>query len=203
MTIEYKCEHTDRVDPSTLKGHPKNPNKHPSRQVDALAGNITRYGWRHPIVVSKLSGLIVCGHCRQQAALKLGCDAPVDYQDFADETEELAVLMADNIIPELAEMDSELKVAALEELKIHDVELEIIGADDFKYKPPVIGSDDLNNNPGQRMNRNNGAREVVAVGRFIGAAEKELTTQATAKLEEIGSNDEAASLVCRLILENL
>ena len=129
MTIEYKCEHTDRVDPATLKPHPKNPNKHPSKQIEALCGNIERFGWRHPIVVSKSSGLIICGHARQQAAVKLGCDAPVDCQDFDDETAELAVLMADNVIPELAEMDQELKIEALEELKIHDVDLEIIGVE--------------------------------------------------------------------------
>ena len=125
--IQYLCEHTERVDPKKLMPNPKNPNKHPSRQIDALCGNIERFGWRHPIVVSQRSGLIICGHARQQAAIKLECQAPVDYQDFASAADELAVLMADNIIPELAEMDPELKIEVLEELKIHDVNLEIIG----------------------------------------------------------------------------
>lgn len=139
--IEYRCEHTDRVDPKTLQDHPKNPNKHPSKQIEALCKNIDKFGWRHPIVVSKRSGLVICGHARKQAAIKLECDAPVDYQDFDDDTAELAVLMADNIIPELASMDSELKISNLEEIKIADISLDIIGVE------PIVSRDNVDAEP--------------------------------------------------------
>lgn len=144
MEITYRCEHTDQVDPSSLKAHPKNPNKHPSRQVDMLSKNIKRFGWRHPIVVSKRSGYIIAGHCRREAAVKLGCKAPVDYQDFDDETEELAVLMADNIIPELAQMDEELKELNLGELRELEMDLDELGVvEDDLEESDDIGDIDI------------------------------------------------------------
>lgn len=117
-----------RVDPNKLKHHPKNPNKHPVKQIDTLCKSIINFGWRHPIVVSKQSGFIICGHARKLAAIKLKCNAPVDYQVFKSESHELSVLMADNLIPELAEMDNELKLANLRELKLENISLETLGA---------------------------------------------------------------------------
>lgn len=137
-TIEYRCEHTDRVDPHNLKPHPKNPNKHPRKQIAILAANIKEVGWRHPIVVSKLSGFIVCGHGRRQAAIELGCTAPVDYQDFESEAEELAVLMADNMIPELAEWDAELKVANLEEIRVSGLDELVLAPDKIDDLPTEV-----------------------------------------------------------------
>ena len=59
-------------------------------------------GWRHPITVSKQSGYIVAGHGRLAAAQSLGwAKAPVDMQDFENEADEFAHLIADNKIAEL------------------------------------------------------------------------------------------------------
>jgi hypothetical protein len=134
--MEYHCEHTEQVEASTLKDHPRNPNKHPRTQVDALAANIRQYGWRHSILVSKRSGLIIAGHCRKQAALQLGCLVPVDYQDFDSDADELAVLLADNVIPELSDWDEELKLGVIEDLKMADIELGPLGIDDDGFVPP-------------------------------------------------------------------
>ena len=201
--IKYKCEYTELRDPNTLKPHPDNPNKHPAEQLKVLEANIEQFGWRFPVVESKRSGLVIAGHARRDVAIARDWKVPVDVQHFQSDAEELAVLMSDNIIPELAVMDEELKISALEKLEVADIPLKIIGADDFGYSPSVLDSEDLNQNPGQRMNRNDGAREVVAIGRFIGAADKELTTKATEKLEQQRSVDDAASAVCRLVLEYL
>ena len=137
--LDIKCEHTKAVDPSTLKSHPKNANKHPANQITALAGNIKEFGWRHPIVVSKLSGFIVMGHGRRDAAIELGCNAPVDYQDFASEDEELAVLVSDNVIPELAEMDEELLKANKDLIEAAGFDLEILG---FEVDDSIDKTDD-------------------------------------------------------------
>ena len=154
--IRYQCEHTERVVPNKLKSHPKNPNKHPSKQIDILCKNIERFGWRHPIVVSKLSGCIICGHARQQAAIKLKCDAPVDYQDFESEVDELAILMADNLIPELAEMDPEIKKEVYNELKIVGYDMEIVGYEEFK----IEGRD---NAPDEKINRGSNSVSLIRV----------------------------------------
>ncbi len=106
MTIH--CAHSALVDPATLRPNPANPNRHGAGQIQLLAAIIRDHGWRAPITVSKRSGLIVRGHGRLEAALLLGCEqVPVDYQDYASEAEELADLLADNRLSELAELDEE------------------------------------------------------------------------------------------------
>lgn len=104
--IAIKCAYTELVPVDQITPNPKNPNKHPAKQVALLARLMRRVGVRQPITVSKLSGYIVRGHGRLAAlkALKVKL-APVDYQDYADEAEEMADLMADNRIPELSELD--------------------------------------------------------------------------------------------------
>ena len=104
--VEVWCEFEKLVPVDGLKPNPRNPNTHPQRQVEMLAKNIRHFGWRHPITVSRRSGLIVSGHGRLMAAFHIGLRlAPVDYQDFASDEDELAVLVADNRLAELASLD--------------------------------------------------------------------------------------------------
>ena len=102
---EIFCSYTKLERLDKIKPNPANPNKHPDGQVDLLVKLITTHGWRHPITVSNRSGFVVAGHCRLLAAAKIGLkQVPVDEQDFASAAEELAVLVADNRIPELSEI---------------------------------------------------------------------------------------------------
>lgn len=104
--IEVWCQFEKLVQIEEIKPNPRNPNTHPQRQIELLAKNIRHFGWRHPITISKRSGLIVSGHGRLMTAKQLGIRiVPVDYQDFADENEELAVLVADNRLAELSTLD--------------------------------------------------------------------------------------------------
>ena len=125
----YNCHYDDLSDASLLLDHPKNPHIHPDRQIDALSHVIDLVGWRHPVVVSKDSGFIVYGHGRKLAAIKRGELIPVEDQSFGSEAEELAALMADNLIPELAEYSEELKLSNLEELSELDFELDPMDTD--------------------------------------------------------------------------
>lgn len=89
-----------------LKPHPKNRNQHSKEQVARLAQIIKYQGWRSPIIVSKLSGFIVAGHGRLEAAYKLKQkEVPVVYQDFIDEAQEYAFLVSDNAIASWSELD--------------------------------------------------------------------------------------------------
>lgn len=104
--IEVWCAYDKLVKVEELIPHPKNPNTHPQNQIKILAQNISYHGWRHPIVVSKLSGYIVAGHGRLEAAKELGVSiVPVEYQNFASEDNELAVLVGDNRLAELSTLD--------------------------------------------------------------------------------------------------
>jgi len=129
VAIRVMCEHSELIDPKTLIDHPRNAHTHPIRQIKALARSIETFGWRHPIVVSRRSGAIVAGHARKLAAIKLNTNAPVDYQDFETEEEELAVLTADNLIPEMANFDFEV------------LELNKITLGDFGFDLETIGFD--------------------------------------------------------------
>ena len=104
--IEVWCAYDKLVKVDELIPHPKNPNTHPQSQIKILAQNIRYHGWRHPIIVSKLSGYIVAGHGRLEAAKELGVSiVPVEYQNFASEDNELAVLVGDNRLAELSSLD--------------------------------------------------------------------------------------------------
>ena len=114
--IEVWCSFDKLVPVGVLKPNPRNPNTHPQRQFELLAKNIRYFGWRQTITVSKLTGLIVSGHGRLMAAKHLGVEVvPVDYQEFATENDELAVLVADNRLAELSTVDlNELEKIASE-----------------------------------------------------------------------------------------
>ena len=127
--IEVWCQFEELVPTAELKPNPRNPNQHPDTQIELLAKNIRYLGWRHPIVISKRSGLIVAGHGRLMAAKKLGVAlVPVDYQNFASDAEEMSVLVSDNRLAELAETDEESLKALLQELD-GKIDLDLTGFD--------------------------------------------------------------------------
>ncbi|HEY4282359.1 MAG TPA: ParB N-terminal domain-containing protein [Chthoniobacterales bacterium] len=100
-----------------LQPNPANPNKHPAKQLELYAAAIRAHGWRGSITVSKLSGLVVRGHGALLAARLIGAaQVPVEYQDYASPEEELADLLTDNRLPDLAATDGDLLKAALQKL---------------------------------------------------------------------------------------
>ena len=80
--------------------------------------------------VSNLSGYIVSGHGRYEAAKLLGCPVPVDFQDYATEAEELADLLADNRIAEMAEMDNAMLRDIFAGLEGSDFDIDLSGYTD-------------------------------------------------------------------------
>lgn len=134
--IPVLCAYSKIVSINQLKPNPKNPTTHSDDQITKLAKIIQAHGWRHPITVSNLSGLVVSGHARLMAAQKLGLDkVPVDYQDFSSQAEEMAVLVADNKIAELSETDSQKMMTIVKELEAaeYDLELTAIDPDDLQF----------------------------------------------------------------------
>ena len=130
-----RCAYDSILPVGDLKPNPRNPNRHNRAQIALLAKNIAAFGWRHPIVVSSRSGFIVAGHARLEAAKKLGlAQVPVDLQDFATDAEELAVLVSDNRLAELAELAIPSVVAILRELGASGLDQELSGYDDAVIK---------------------------------------------------------------------
>ena len=129
--IPVRCAYTKLEKTASLKPNKRNPNKHPDSQLQILARNIRRYGWRNPIVVSSRSGLIVAGHARYTAARILDvAEVPVDIQDYASDQDEMAVLIADNRIAELSKMDNDMLGELLSEMNAADYDMGDMGFDD-------------------------------------------------------------------------
>ena len=64
LTVEY-------LPLAALTPNPKNPRRHSGRQIAKLSSAIQEFGFRQPIVVDAES-VIVVGHTRFKAAMKLG-----------------------------------------------------------------------------------------------------------------------------------
>lgn len=125
--IKIHCQYTELCDAESLIPNPRNPNKHPKRQIELLAKIIQTQGWRQPVTVSNRSGFIVRGHGRLEAALLIGCKVPVERQDYASEAEEWADLVADNRIAELASIDTDEMAKLLADLDELDIDMELTG----------------------------------------------------------------------------
>lgn len=116
--IPVMCSFDKLVDIVEVVPNPKNPKKHPEKQIEILARIIKTQGWRAPITVSKRSGFVVRGHGRLMAAQHLGAQfVPVDFQDYESEAQEWADLIADNRVTELADTDENMLKDLLEEIR--------------------------------------------------------------------------------------
>jgi ParB-like chromosome segregation protein Spo0J len=126
--VAVHCAYDELVELGELTPNPYNPNTHPPEQITLLAKIIIKTGWRCPVTVSRRSGLMVRGHGRLLAAQAAGMTvAPVDYQDYQSEEEERADLVADNRIPELAELDPMKLGDNLRFLEAQGADLEVAG----------------------------------------------------------------------------
>lgn len=129
--VAVNCAYDQMVPLHKLVPNPRNPNTHPEEQLRLLAKIIDYQGWRNPIVVSTLSGFIVKGHARLTVAERLQLDeVPVDYQDYENEAQEWADLLADNRIAELAETERTVLKDLLEELDTGAMDMELTGYTD-------------------------------------------------------------------------
>ncbi len=98
--------------------------------VDAVAASLREFGFRQPIVVDT-EGVIVCGHTRYKAALKLGLEkAPVHVAKDLSPAQIKAYRIADNKSGELAEWNFDLLPIELGELQAMEFDLASLGFDE-------------------------------------------------------------------------
>ena len=111
-----------------VKPYEKNPRINDSA-VDAVAASLRQFGFRVPIVVDK-DMVIVCGHTRFKAALKLGLkQVPVHVAKDLTPDQVRAYRIADNKTAELAEWNMELLPIELKDLQGADFDLSLLGFD--------------------------------------------------------------------------
>lgn len=169
-SVGVHCSHTEMVPIGKLVENPRNPNKHPERQLKLLSKIIQGQGWRSPVVVSKRSGFIVKGHGRYQAALLAGLEeVPVDYQEYDSEASEWADMIADNRIAELSEISFGELDGLLTEFGEMDFDFELTG-----FTPEYLGV-----GQGSEDTQNTGESEEDSVGAFSEVDEDSLETEHT------------------------
>ena len=112
--------------PDRIKPYPGNPRQN-DKAVDAVAESIRQFGFKQPIVVDT-EGVIVCGHTRYKAAIKLGLEkVPVHVATDLSPEQIKAYRIADNKVADLATWDLELLPIELSELQGADFDLGLLG----------------------------------------------------------------------------
>ena len=107
--------------------------RNPRRNADVVAkvaASIAEFGWRQPIVVDEAM-VIVAGHTRYEAALKLGlATVPVHVATGLTPAQVKAYRLMDNRSHQDAEWDDALLGLELQDLKLEDFGLDLTGFDD-------------------------------------------------------------------------
>ncbi len=116
----------------TIRPYDNNPRVNDAA-VDAVAASIRAYGFRQPVVVDE-AGVIIVGHTRYKAALKLGLKTvPVHVAVGLSAAQAKAYRLADNQTATLSSWDEDklpLELAALQEMGF-DLDLTGFSADDL------------------------------------------------------------------------
>jgi len=109
-----------------IKPYPGNPRQNDAA-VDAVAESIRQFGFQQPLVVD-VDGVIIVGHTRYKAALKLALETvPVHVAKGLTPAQIKAYRIADNKTSELSSWDYELLPIELSELQGMDFDLGMIG----------------------------------------------------------------------------
>src|SRR5262245_37739044 len=130
----------------SIRPYEQNP-RHNDAAVDAVAASIEAYGFRQPIVVDE-AGVIIVGHTRYKAALKLGlAEIPVHVATGLTPAQARAYRLADNQTATLSSWDEDklpLELLALQEQNF-DLDLTGFSVDELTEllaPPPSEGQGD-------------------------------------------------------------
>lgn len=120
------------VDPAKITPYAKNAKKHTAKQIEKLAGLIAAFGFDQPILIDS-DGIIVKGHGRREAAIRLGLKEVPCIVSELDEYQNMANRMADNAVVSL-EYDEDMLKFDLGTLARQDFDLQLTGFDTGKLE---------------------------------------------------------------------
>lgn len=140
MEIAVKCKHDEMINIDDLNPNPANANVHPAIQIELYATILKYQGWRVPIRVSKRSGFMTKGHGALEAARYLTLkEVPVEYQEYADEEQELADLVADNQLAKQSELDNRKLQDVLVQLDSGAFDMKLTGFSEVQLEKLFTG----------------------------------------------------------------
>ena len=107
-----------------------NSRTHSDAQVAQIAASIKEFGWTSPILIDG-DNTIIAGHGRLLAARKLGMEeVPAIVLDHLSKAQQRALVIADNQLALNAGWDMDMLKAEIEDLKLDDFDLGLLGFDD-------------------------------------------------------------------------
>jgi ParB-like chromosome segregation protein Spo0J len=110
----------------TIRPYQNNPRQNDAA-VDAVAASIREFGFRQPIVVDE-EGVIIVGHTRYKAAIKVGLEeVPIHVAVGLTPAQAKAYRLADNQTATLAQWDDDKLVQELAQLQEMDFDLALTG----------------------------------------------------------------------------
>ena len=122
-----------------IRPYPKNARRITEKAVDKVAASIREFGWRQPIVLDK-EGIIVIGHVRRLAAIKLGLtEAPVHVADNLSDAQIRALRLMDNRSHEEVLWDPDLLGPELFDLKALGLDLNLTGFNSAELDKFFVG----------------------------------------------------------------
>jgi len=114
-----------------LRMYSRNARTHSGEQVKRIAESIQEFGFLNPILLDAGTKEIIAGHGRLLAARELGLETvPVVVYSHLTATQKKAYTLADNKLALDAGWDEELLKLELEELKLEDFDLDMLGFDE-------------------------------------------------------------------------
>lgn len=119
------------IDPNKVKPYERNAKKHDEIQIANIANSISRFGWQQDTVLTK-DNVLVIGHGRRLAALKLGCEMPYHVVDkTADE-------LTDEDIRELRIADNQTNAETGMDWETLETEIADLDFDGFDFDFGII-----------------------------------------------------------------
>lgn len=111
-------------DPKSLTPYTKNARVHSTEQIDEIAGQIASFGFDQPIVIDA-QGVIIKGHGRREAAIRLNLPEVPVIVSTLDEYQAMASRIADNKVAEKATWDLNLLKFDVGTLALRDFDMKL------------------------------------------------------------------------------
>lgn len=110
-----------------------NARLHSESDIEKIAAAIRKWGWTNPVLVDE-HGVVIAGHARLAAAIRLGLKfIPVIVARGWSEDEKQAYRLADNELAARGSWDLDLLRSELKDLKLNGFDLDLLG-----FEPPRI-----------------------------------------------------------------
>ena len=120
------------IDPNELVPYEKNAKVHTDKQIKNIVNSINRFGWQQDVVITT-DNVLVIGHGRRLAAIKIGCEVPYHVIDkTADE-------LTDKDIRELRIADNKTNSETGYDFDIMEAEIGDLEFEGFDFDFDEIG----------------------------------------------------------------